>query len=101
MEFMINKNYKYGVEILSADSEEFKRVKEFFDDCRYKNDICYYKFTVQNFQIFKVNENNSVGTLNEKRNNLMLFHGTKEYNVHSILKNGFKNSENGLYGKVV
>ena len=97
---MINKNYIYGVEIISPDSEEFKRVKEFFDDCRYEK-YCYDKFTVQNFQIFRVIENNPVETLNEKRNNLMLFHGTKQYNVHSILENGFTSSEKGWYGKVI
>ena len=56
---------------------------------------------MQNFQIFKVIENNPVETLNEKRNNLMLFHGTKEQSVNNILKNGFKDSEKGWYGKVI
>ena len=99
MDIVTNKNYKYGVETLSSDSVEFIRVKEFFDDCRYAKPFCD-KFTVENFQIFKVIEKNPVETLKEKRNNLMLFHGTKEYNVHSILENGFKNSEKGWYGKV-
>ena len=99
MDIITNKNYKYGVEILSADSEEFKRVEEFSDNCRCL-ERQYDKYTVQNFQIFKVIEKNPVETLKEKRNNLKLFHRTKECNVHSILENGFKNSEKGWYGKV-
>ena len=94
------KNYKYDVISLSTESEEFKRVREFFDDCRYTENS-FDKLSVQNFQVFKVIENNPVETLNEKRNNLMLFHGTKEHRVNKILKNGFKNSEKGWYGKVI
>ena len=99
MNFKTTKRFKYDVKRLSTESDEFKRVKVFFDDCRYSK---YFrkKFTVENFQIFKVNENNPDKTLNENRNNLMLFHGTKEENVSKILKNGFKNSEKGWYGKV-
>ena len=95
----IFKTYKYDVKRLPTESDEFKWVKMFFDDCR---DTIYSskKFTVENFQIFKVNENNPDKTLNENRNNLMLFHGTKEENVSKILENGFKNSEKGWYGKV-
>ena len=55
---------------------------------------------MENFQIFKVIDNNPDKTLNENRNNLMLFHGTKEENVSKILENGFKNSKEGWYGKV-
>lgn len=100
MNFTTNKNYKFDVISLPTESEEFKRVKEFFDDCRY-NKKTLNKCTVQNFKIFKVIENNPVETLNKKRNNLMLFHGTKEGVVDMILENGFKNSKKGWYGKVI
>ena len=103
MNIITNKSYKFDVISLSTESEEFKRVDEFFDDCRYDSAAsrCFNKLTVKNFQIFKVIENNPVETLNEQRNNLMLFHGTKEHSVNNILKNGFKNSKKGWYGKVI
>ena len=100
MDFTTNKSYKFDVISLSTESEGFKRVKEFFDSCRYTKN-CKENFTVQNFKIFKVIENKPVETLTEKRNNLMFFHSTEEHSVNKILKTGFKNSEKGWYGKVV
>ena len=99
MNIKTTRRYKYDVKRLPTESDEFKRLKMFFDDCRCSN-ICLIKFTMENFQIFKVIDNNPDKTLNENRNNLMLFHGTKEENVSKILENGFKNSKKGWYGKV-
>ena len=98
MDIITAKNYKYDVKRLSIESDEFKTIKDFVDSCRYEEQ--HQKLTMQNFSIFKVLENNPAKTLNEKRNNLMLFHGTKEESVSNILKNGFVNSEKGWYGKV-
>ena len=93
------RRYKFDIKRLPTESDEFKWVKMFFDDCRYPK-YSQAKLTVENFQIFKVIENNPDKTLNENRSNLMLFHGTKEKNVSKILKSGFKNSKKGWYGKV-
>ena len=48
-----------------------------------------------------MNENNPIKTVNEKRNNLMLFHGTNKNAVTGILKEGFKNSKRGWFGQGV
>lgn len=99
MNIKTTRRYKYDVKRLFTESDEFKSVKKFFDDCRSpKQLIENLKF--ENFEIFKVIERNPDKTLNENRNNLMLFHGTKEETVRKILEKGFKNSKKGWYGKV-
>ena len=57
--------------------------------------------TLKHFQIWKVIEQNTKENVDEKNNNLMLFHGTSHEGVAGILKNGFKNSENGKFGNGV
>ena len=102
MNIETTKSYKYDVKKLPTESDEFKCVKMFFDDCRHDKVYGSQKapFTIENFEIFKVIEKKPNKTLNENRNNLMLFHGTKEEIVSKILENGFKNSKEGWYGKV-
>ena len=48
-----------------------------------------------------MSETAPTSSVNEKRNNLMLFHGTNDKGVESILKKGFKNSEKSWFGKGV
>ena len=100
MDIKTTRRYKYDAKKLPTESDEFKWVKMFFDDCKDSERLHTRNFTVKNFQIFKVVENNPDKTINENRNNLMLFHGTKEENVSKILESGFKNSIKGWYGKV-
>ena len=54
-----------------------------------------------NFHIYKVNERDFVKTTVKQVNNLMLFHGTSYKGVTGILKEGFRNSEKGWFGKGV
>ena len=54
---------------------------------------------MENFKIYKVIEEHTKATVDEKSNNLMLFHGTSQKGVAGILENGFKNSESGKFGK--
>ena len=51
--------------------------------------------------MYKVNERNIVKTEGKKSNNSMLYHGTSEKGVTGILKEGFRNSEKGWFGKGV
>ena len=51
--------------------------------------------------MYKVNERNLVKTEGKKITNLMLFHGTSQKGATGILKEGFRNSEKGLFGKGV
>ena len=48
-----------------------------------------------------MSETAPTSSVNEKRNNLMLFHGTNDKGVESILKKGFKYSEKSWFGKGV
>ena len=65
MNIKTTRRYKYDVKKLPTEFDEFKWVKMFFDDCRCSN-ICLIKFTMENFQIFQVIDNNPDKTLNEK-----------------------------------
>ena len=49
--------------------------------------------------LYKVNERNLVKNEGKKSNNLMLYHGTNQKGVTGILKEGFRNSEKGWFGK--
>ena len=65
MNIKTTRRYKYDVKRLFTESDEFKSVKKFFDDCRSpKQLIANLKF--ENFEIFKVIERNPDKTLNEK-----------------------------------
>ena len=91
-----NKTSIYKKEELSSDSDEYNFVKNFFDSTVNScNENRYQTKTPTDFKVFKVIKNNQMTeltALDEKRNNLMLFHGTIEKGVDSILKEDFKNS---------
>ena len=109
MNIQTNKTSIYKKEELISDSDEYNFVKNFFDSTvnscnenRFPNR--YQTKTPTDFKVFKVIKNNQMTeltALDEKRNNLMLFHGTIEKGVDSILKEGFKNSEKGWFGRGV
>ena len=57
-------------------------------------------FLLKNITAYKVNENVSIEkTDDEQTNNMMLFHGSTVENSVGILENGFKNSDDGKWGK--
>ena len=99
MNIKINALFKYGYKKLNFASKEFKFLKKIFDATS-NGLICDNNF--KTIQAYKVIDNNSpVKTVEEKCNNLMLFHGTSEKGATGILKEGFKNSEEGWFGKGV
>ena len=91
---------KYDLKRLDFNAKDFDFIKNFFysifdEDKRFETE-----YVVESFCIYKVVENGS--TNEEKSNNLMLFHGTKNKDhAIGILKKGFRNSEGGYFGKVV
>ena len=88
------KYFEYDYENLNPASKEFKLLKKIFD--------ARSNFTkLENFQIYLVKENNSIRSIEQKSNNLMLFHGTNQKGATGILKEGFRNSEKGWFGKGV
>ena len=95
MDIITDKSFKYDIEKLDSTSNEFKFVKGFYDTADYN--------LIQriNFQIHKVIGNNPKKGNEAKRNNLMLFHGTNQKGAAGILKEGFKNSKKGWFGKGV
>ena len=92
-----SKFFKYVCTKLNPKSTKFKFLKENFDTTL--SGTNRHGFT--NFQIFKLNETNPNKVVNEKKKNLMLFHGTNKKGAMGILKKGFKNSSKGWFGKGV
>ena len=93
------KESKYKFEKLSCDSDEHKIVKDFYDKTTLTTTMPDQ--LPVNYDVYKIIESNKAKILKEKRNNLMLFHGTSSRRVKGILTEGFKNSENGFFGKGV
>ena len=92
-----SKLFKYVCTKLNPKSTKFKFLKENFDTTL--SGTNRDEFT--NFQIFKLVETNPNKVVNEKRKNLMLFHGTNIIGAMGILKKGFRNSSEGWFGKGV
>ena len=99
MDIITKKSFKYYHEKLDSTSEEFKFLEGFFD--KSTNGDSLGRFTLNEFQIFKVKENIPNKAVNVNYNNLMLFHGTSEKGATGIFKEGFKNSERGWFGQGV
>ena len=89
--------FKYVCTKLNPKSTKFKFLKRNFDTTL--SGTNREEFT--NFQIFKLVETNPNKVVNEKRKNLMLFHGTNKKGAMGILKKGFKNSSEGWFGRGV
>ena len=100
MDIQLTKTSKYKFHELSSDTEEYKFVKNFFDTTKNTFDMANTASPVD-FKMFKILENNPLSASEEKRNNLMLFHGTNKKGVEGILKEGFRNSEKGWFGQGV
>ena len=102
MDNITDKSFKYGLEKLDSTSNEFNLVKNFFVSTKESEDDSYdYLHQGTSFQIHKVNERSSKQPVEEKSSNLMLFHGTTQKGAAGILKEGFKNSKKGWFGKGV
>ena len=106
MDTQTNKKvYKYKLEELSSDLDEHKFIKDFYDTTREAslNNSAWLPIQIpySDFKVYKITENLPSSVLNEKGKNFMLFHGTKKEHVDSILKEGFKNSQKGWFGRGV
>ena len=101
MNIKTENNFKYNYEKLDPASEEFKILKGVYFTTK-TSTACNvtYKMTKE-IQIYKVFRADQIKTVNKKSNNLMLFHGTSKEGVTGILKEGFRNSEKGWFGKGV
>ena len=98
------KTCKYKRDELSCDSDEHNFVKNFYETNILAQGSAPNNRQVvspDNIKVYKISENYPTATSDAKRNNLMLFHGTKETNVDGILNKGFINSERGSFGQGV
>ena len=92
MDIVTKKGFRYNLAKLDSTLDEFLFVKEFFNKNTKKRAIYeeIKSHQVKDFQIHKVVESKPTSAINEKSNNLMLFHGTgkigKTENNNIILK---------------
>ena len=101
---MNTKTNKYKRDELNCDSDEYKLVKSFYEtniSTQVLAPVIRPVVAPDNVKVHKISENYPTTKLDEKRNNLMLFHGTSETNVDGILNKGFINSVGGRFGKGV
>ena len=100
-----NETCKYKHEELGCESDEYKFIKNFYEtnhDFSPLNSLQNTKLVApNNLKVYKISENSPTTIIEEKCNNLMLFHGTNERNVNGILNKGFINSVQGRLGKGV
>ena len=106
MDIITKKGFKYDLQKLDSKLDEFLLVKKFFNITIKKSVHVYkdniYSHQLKDFEIHKVmTDSKPARGVNEKSNNLMLFHGTDEKGANGILKEGFKNSSFGRFGQGV
>ena len=106
MNIITDKSFKYDVEKLDSTSDEVKFIKQFYDTTGDTTNVMTdhlkregYITQVKDLKIYKVIEDNPIIAVDEKNNNLMLFHGTTPKGATGILKEGYKISERGRFGK--
>ena len=92
------KGWKFVITILNSKSEEFRLIEDYYKNTSTEDSKCFEQ--LEKFQVYKVMERNSK-KVEEKSNNLMLFHGTDENGANGILRNGFRNSRKGFFGQGV
>ena len=95
MAIITNKSWKYDQKTLECTSDKFKLVEYFFKITSHKASI--FPDNLKIFQISKVIEQHK-NEIEEKRTNLMLFHGTSSKDTVGILEHGFRNSLSGMFG---
>ena len=98
LRFVHKNNSKYNLEILSEDSDDFQLIKKSFNNTSSRTKIhSSYNFKIE--RICRVHQKypsrkpeDMVGK------SVLVFHGTSDKNVPSILRNGFRSSEMGCRG---
>ena len=123
VDIIVEGNFKYQSEEVDLRSEEYKFLKDFFKrtrnldpnghgicqlfsskkiKLRRKGKVCRIYKLVENKQAVKSkrrgkNDSNAK-VVEEKRGNLMLFHGTNYKGATAIFREGYKNSRFGWFG---
>ena len=85
MVIITDNSFKYDFESLDSGSDEFKVIKKFIKTTAMNS---YYS-NEKVLQIHKVFEKRPTSSMDKRRNNLMLFHGTSTNGVIGILREGF------------
>ena len=92
--------WKYNLKILEPKSEEFKFIQDFFLTSSLH--VLPGFFTLDDLGICEVVETAPKKQVGKKLDNAhMLFHGSGPSGIGGILRRGFKNSEQGYFGKGV
>ena len=107
MDIATESSFKYNLEKLNSNAKEYDFIKDFF--YLTINPLNTFKddYRLEDFQIYKVRENVSMSAKSAtsaegaKRSNLMLFHGTYKGGAAGILREGYRNSGSGWFGKGV
>ena len=97
MDIQTNKSFKYRLEGLDSDFDEFNFVKNFYDTSTYGNNNKNYG-EVKEFRVYRVVATVDENEVKAGRDNLMLFHGTSKESAIGILRTGFDNSKSGYFG---
>ena len=77
--------FKYDFESLDSGSDEFKFIKKFIKT----TEMNAMNRNEKVLKIHKVFEKRPTSSMDKRRNNLMLFHGTSTNGVIGILREGF------------
>ena len=95
-ELKIDESWKYDIQALEPESDEFEFIRHFLTTT--KTRFLFEKKQVEVVQIYKVIEQHAKEPHGGSSNNLMLFHATKGNGAAGILQNGFFNSRDGMFG---
>ena len=94
-----SENSEYFIEEMSPKQKDYKLIKKCFKDTMLKHyGSRQTTLEVVEIKIYRVNKRNNNEKIEQKSNNLLLFHGTCCKNSVGILNEGFKPSIEGIYG---
>ena len=91
MVYKYDKNSMYTLKRMASTNDDYKLIKKYFEET---SDAPQAQIS----KIYRVTKRGSVGTREQKSDNLMLFHGTSSKNAIGILEKGFKPSIEGKHG---
>ena len=94
-----SENSEYSIEEMSPKQKDYKLIKKCFKDTmlkRYRSKQTTLE--VVEMKIYRVNKRSNDVIIEQKSNNILLFHGTCCNNAVGILNEGFKPSTEGIYG---
>ena len=101
MDIVTEKDSMYEIKKLDTTSDEFAFIRHFFYQTQTKQRKRNSSFKYLSIsEIYKIHENNKTD-VSTGAGNLMLFHGTDKTGVTGVLREGFKNSNEGYFGKGV